>query len=78
MILLSPEQMKEARRVYHHDGRWTERWGSSRDIAIAKAQAKEIVKWGIEPCLEHVSGGGVFTRRECPLCWQELERELEE
>lgn len=33
--------------------------------------AEEIIKWGIEPCYEH-SSGGVFTKRECPICWQSL------
>lgn len=45
--------------------------------AIAKAQAKKMLEWGIEPCLKHTTGGGVFTRRECPQCWQQLRKEIE-
>ncbi len=46
-------------------------------IALAQAKltreetAREILEWGLEPCYEH-SSGGVFTRRECPKCWQAL------
>lgn len=40
-----------------------------------KLGMKEVMEWGIQPCLEHVTGMGVFTRRECPKCWQALLKE---
>ena len=32
----------------------------------------EILRWGIEQCQEHYTGGGVCSRRECPECWKAL------
>ena len=41
-----------------------------------RGMAGEIVAWGIEQCQEHYRGGGIISRRECPLCWQSLRTEF--
>jgi len=33
---------------------------------------RQVKEWGIEQCQKHYKGGGVISRRECPLCWKEL------
>lgn len=60
-------------------------WGRGWDEEVCKCKecldrankrANQILslfaEWGIEPCQEHYRGGGVISRRECPLCWQSL------
>ncbi len=50
----------------------------------AKAQARKILEWGIEPCTEHLvkyNGRvdlmqGIMSKRECPYCWQDAAKEL--
>jgi hypothetical protein len=38
-----------------------------------RLERERIVLWGMESCWEHNRGnGGLFTRRECPICWGEL------
>jgi len=48
---------------------------SARQAEAVRKERERILLWGIEPCFEH-SQGGVFTRRECPKCWQVLSGEV--
>ncbi len=40
-------------------------------LEAVKQERERLALWGIEPCFEH-SSEGIFTRRECPRCWQAL------
>ena len=77
-MILSPEEMKEAGRDYHRDGRWTERRGSSRDIAIAKAQAKALFDWLDEHNCQSTTHNAVFGLLLDNDDWQQLKQEVEE
>ena len=55
-------------------------WEDIAPIIARKAERemkRQIMDWGVEQCQEHYTGGGVCSKRECPKCWQELEKELE-
>lgn len=39
---------------------------------IAKAQLQKVIEWGKTPCPH---GAGLI-KRQCPICWQELERSI--
>ena len=45
---------------------------------VELAAQQRLAMWGNEPCAEHyVTKGRVVVRRNCPVCWQELCKELE-
>ncbi|KKL13451.1 hypothetical protein LCGC14_2525640 [marine sediment metagenome] len=48
---------------------------------VAKAQSKKIAEWGNEGCYDHngvqrLELGWHVHRRECPICWKELLKEI--
>lgn len=45
-----------------------------RIVTASLAVIKKVALWGIESCMEHATGSGVFSRRECPRCWRALSR----
>ncbi len=50
----------------------------SYDYLLAQAAQldaiRQVREWGIEQCQEHYTGGGVCSKRECPECWQSLNK----
>ena len=58
----------------YHVGKICAKFRKAIPLISAEARKQErerILNWGIETCFEHPRGG-VFTRRECPKCWQVL------
>ena len=91
MILLSPEEIKEALRGIKAPSSTLEleEWFGGMDKffmevkrQVAKVQLKKVVEWGEEMCYDHNGAqrkeqNWYVKRRECPICWQALEEEIE-
>ena len=45
--------------------------------AVAKAAAKKVIRWGDEECTGHPGYTYSLHRRQCGLCWQDLQKEAE-
>ncbi len=82
MILLSDEEIKEAYRSCSVGGFIKSMGGFEVEKAIAKAQLKQVVEWGDEPCPHSkvpYSDGVPYGDRKhgCSECWQALKKKVE-
>ncbi|KKL57200.1 hypothetical protein LCGC14_2237790 [marine sediment metagenome] len=78
MMLLSPEEIQYIVESSPHGDRLVE----THDMVIAKAQLKQVVEWGDEPCPHSkvpCSDGVPYGDRKhgCSECWQALKKEVE-
>ena len=73
-MLLTPEEIREIRKPMSSPRNKGKLGWNEIGEAIAKAQAKKILKWGDEPCPHY--DPPPFKRR-CLDCWQELRKEIE-
>ena len=75
MIRLTDEEISRALR---NQG-YTDEVYAELEV-VAKAQLKNVVDWGNEPCIEHKHGRRIDTvpRRFCSECWQALLEEIKE
>ena len=83
MILLSPEEIAgiKTKQIKPINTFHRQPLIDMQLEAVAKAQLKRVVKWGQELCKDHnrtqwEKQGWHIKRCECPICWQDLEKEL--
>ncbi len=79
MILLSPEELKQAQESVGWFCTDNDYYGYSNGLnAIAKAQLKQVVKWLEEDCPHDVTPQIPYARakrKHCVECWQDLKKE---
>ena len=52
-----------------------------RDRTIAQAEQKhtlkQVIEWGEEECPHHFNHPAYTMRRECRLCWEDIQKEID-